>query len=268
MTNPENLSIIKRIGRKMLKETHTSSDNDKSIAISVEDLDIIKHIKEKMSKEAKARSDELTPDKAIKSREGKGGKTWRYAKADYFEDCLNRDFPGWSFEVKKWEIVGNKDSGFVVADVKLTVVDNTIIRIMEDVGGAEIKYYADDHKTRAGDYLNIPNDVKAAATDGLKRCSYRLGYSRDLKYDPADLDITEEQYGEIQHALHKIKEIKPETFDKIMDIVYRKVNQANYNNFMKKQILPIIEKIDPITYDTLSHVYGKPKEEKNDRSSK
>ncbi len=229
---------------------------------STNDLAAIEAVKTAMSYSAKKRADEPTPKKAIKDREGKGGKIWRYAKVDYFEDCLNRDFPGWTFEVKKWEIVGNKDSGFVVADVKLTVIDITVIRIIEDVGGAEVKYYADDHKTRAGDYLNVPNDVKAAVTDGLKRCSYRLGYSRDLKYDPADLDITEEQYGEIQSALSKVKEVKPETFNKIMDIVYKKVNRANYNNFMKKQILPIIENIDPITYDTLSHVYGKPKEEK------
>jgi len=143
----------------------------------------------------------------------------------------------------------------------LTVVDFTFPRVIEEIGGAEIKYYKKEHATRAGDFLSIPNDVKSAATDGLKRCCYRLGYSRDLKYDPADLDITEDQMAELSYALTKVKEIKPETFDKIMGVVYKKINQANYENFIVKQIMPIVKKVDTGTYRELTEVYGEIAEE-------
>ena len=212
----------------------------------------------KLSEEAKKRTQEKTPKNKQKKRPGKGGGEWIYAKSDYFEDCLNRDFPGWSFVATKWEITGNKGNEEVVANIELRVIDHGVLRTISDVGGSEIKYLTtrdpEGGKHKTDQFLSISNDVKAAITDGLKRCCYRLGYARDLKVDPADTELSEEQVGLILNALNGINQ---ETYDKIKEIMENSVNLGNYPAFVTKRVMPLLKK-QGLTegYNMLSEVFG------------
>jgi len=194
--------------------------------------------KDLIIKKSKTITSKEVPKKYIKKRAAKGGGTWKYAKADYFEDMLNEYFPGWSFDTQEPKIVGREGSGFVYVTCKLAVNDEGTIRLISDVGGAQIKYYGEGHKN-AGDYLDLPNDVKAAITDGFKRCCYRLGFARDLKYDPADLDISELQFQMYQAA---VENLKPDFKEKYDQFVYANVTRANFDAFMKETILKLLEK--------------------------
>ena len=216
-------------------------------------IDVLEH----MSAEAKSRSREETPKSKKKERPGKGGGVWTYAKIDYFEDLLNKDFPGWSYEVKEWKVTGPPKYEEVVVSVRLIIIDNGIRRNIDDSGGAEVKYLTEKdpnggkHKTDIP--LSIANDVKAGITDGLKRCCYRLGYARDLRVDPADMDISEEEYGIIMNAIEKFPE---DVKTNIKDIVYKQINKGNFKRFMVKSILPQVKKIDPDKYAILAQSYG------------
>ena len=237
---------------------------DKQKGWSVMNSDTYQNSLANMKDTAKRIVDRKIPPKFIKKRDGKGGKVFKFVKIDYIEELLTEDYPGWSFEVKSWDIKGKEKSGFIVADVRLLIMDNGMPRYIDDIGGAEIKYYGGDHPTRAGDYLDLANDVKAAVTDGFKRCAYRLGYIRELKYEAADLNITEEQWTTILDAIDKLKEINIKKYEKIKEVVYQKVNRANFNAFMRDKILDAItRKIDPDKYEIYIQTFGvsKPKGE-------
>jgi hypothetical protein len=189
-----------------------------------------------------------TPKNKIFKREAKGGGLWSYVKSNHFEDLLDGYYPGWSFMLNgESKIVGKEGNGFVYTPVRLIIHDHGAQRIIDDIGGAEVKYYSKGDKS--GDYLDFPNDVKASITDGFKRCCYRLGMARDIKYDAADMNISEDQHQllmwALEHASDKFKE-------KIQKMVDEEVNQANFNNFLKKSILPVLEQKDKAKFEELT----------------
>ena len=192
----------------------------------------------KMKEEAKHRASIETPDKYKKKRKARGGGVWIYVKADFLEDELDANFPGWSVDTLAWDIKGTGNNQFVIATVRLTVYDNGIKRTITQHGGAEVKYYGENN-ARAGDLLDIANDVKAAETDGFKRCCYKLGFIRDVKYDPADLDISEQQHGTLIHLIENFKE---ETKEKIMEFAYKKLTRANFDKFIQGRIVELLQK--------------------------
>ena len=206
---------------------------------------------------AKIISETSTPKNKTKERPGKGGGMWTYAKSDYFEDCLNKDFPGWSLETTEHGIVGPSLFEEAFAIVKLSVIDNGLPRIITRTGGAEIKYLTEKdpqggkHKTT--NPLSIVNDKKAAETDGFKRCCYVLGYARDLRVDPADVDVTEEQFGlvmkSIENASDKFKH-------QISELLKTSVNATNYDKFVINKIMPVLKSKDPENYNMLAKIYG------------
>jgi hypothetical protein len=192
-----------------------------------------------------------TPLRAIKEREGRAGNKWKYCKSTYYEEELSHYFPGWSYEIKEWKIIGDANQGgFVVATVRIHVIDHNIHRIIDDIGGQEIKYYGNDHETRAGEYLDISNDVKAAVTDGIKRCATRLGIAIDMKIDPSDMSITEEQMGFLKYC---IQDAKPENQAKVLKMS-ETINAKTFRRFMSDKILPIVQKNFPERYKEIKHI--------------
>ncbi len=202
--------------------------------------DAISDIQEAIRKNAEKIRAQTTPERFKKKRKAKGGGYWTYVKADFLEDELDKYFPGWSCETLDWEAKGTGDNQFIVARVQLTVFDNGLKRVMTQNGGQEVKYYSSENP-RSGDLLDFANDVKAAETDAFKRCCYKLGFIRDIKYDPADLDISEEQWGLLLNVIENGKE---EWKEGIKDYAYQKLNRANFDDFMKNTILPVLEKHD------------------------
>lgn len=106
----------------------------------------------------------------IKQRDGNFGKTLDYVEGHAIIQRLNDAFDAkWSFEILKHEVLIDKDE--VIVQGKLTA-ENVV---KTQFGSSQI--------TRAketGEIISIADDLKAAATDSLKKCSTMLGVGLHL----------------------------------------------------------------------------------------
>lgn len=113
-----------------------------------------------------------TPAQFTYTRPAKGGGTWTYVTGAYVEKVLNFIF-GWNWD---FEIVSHGHEGDLVWVLgKLTVKDDHgHVITKSQFGRAEVK------KLRSGGNLDYGNDLKAAATDALKKCASMLGIASDI----------------------------------------------------------------------------------------
>ena len=106
----------------------------------------------------------------IKQRDGNFGKTLDYVEGHAIIQRLNDAFDGkWSFEILKHEVFEEKDE--VIVQGKLTA-ENVV---KTQFGASRI--------TRAketGEIISLADDLKAAATDSLKKCATMLGVALHL----------------------------------------------------------------------------------------
>lgn len=127
---------------------------------------------------------QTTPTEAVKSRKGRGGRDFKYVTHAWVTRTLNEAFGwAWSFEVDSYELIPRDDPSQVFVKGRLTVYGKegqTLVK--EQFGSAEVKHFGSDHK-RTGQPLSIGDDLKAAASDALKKCASLLGLALDL-YDP------------------------------------------------------------------------------------
>jgi hypothetical protein len=111
----------------------------------------------------------FTPEQ-IKQRDGNFGKTLDYVEGHAIIQRLNDAFDAkWSFEILKNEVLEDKDE--VIVQGKLTA-ENVV---KSQFGSSQI--------TRAketGEIISIADDLKAAATDSLKKCATMLGVGLHL----------------------------------------------------------------------------------------
>lgn len=115
-----------------------------------------------------------TPAAYVKERPAKGGGKWNYVSGVYVKKVLNL-LSGWDwdFEVVKFSI--EREAKQCIVHGRLTI----------RLGGKEIKkeqFGCCDIKVRKSDgsYLDLGNDLKAATTDCLKKCSSELGVAGDI----------------------------------------------------------------------------------------
>jgi recombination DNA repair RAD52 pathway protein len=114
-----------------------------------------------------------TPKEHIYTRPAKGGGSWDYVTGVYIEKVLNYVFGfDWDFEIKNHGAEGNQIWVLGRLTVR-TLNDKTIIK--EQFGRADLKQKRD----KTG-YLDYGNDLKAAATDALKKCASKLGIASDV----------------------------------------------------------------------------------------
>lgn len=120
-----------------------------------------------------------TDPKYVKTRPGPKGMTLSYVEVGYIIKCLNDIFGFfWNFEITNQE-VGNHQ---VVVRGKLTIpVSPNYSIVKENYGGAEIKKYEESKLP-----IDIANDMKAAASDCLKKCASMLGIAQDLYWKGAN----------------------------------------------------------------------------------
>jgi len=108
----------------------------------------------------------------IKQREGRGGKMLDYLETHAVITRLNEAFAGaWSFEVLDFKTM----EGEIVVHGKLTAVGITKTQF----GSSDV------HRTRGengekGAPLSIGDDLKAAASDALKKCATLFGVGLHL----------------------------------------------------------------------------------------
>lgn len=120
-----------------------------------------------------------TPEEHIHQRPGKGGGQWNYVTGVYVTKILNYVF-GWCWD---YQIIdkGNVEENGKVISVwvlgRLTIKDPQTMQpilIKEQFGGADVK------RKRDGSLLDFANDLKASATDALKKCASAIGIAGDV----------------------------------------------------------------------------------------
>lgn len=132
-----------------------------------------------------------TPKRFIKTRKGRGGKNWDYVNVYYVTKVLNLLYGfNWSFEVKDQAYDLDIGQAYVLGRLTVPGLKNPIFK--EQYGRVEIKYFTDqtlpDGRRRP---LDLGNDLKAAASDALKKCASLIGIAVDIY---AKDDFVEVQY--------------------------------------------------------------------------
>lgn len=131
-----------------------------------------------------------TPAKAKRTRPAKGGGTWTYVSGSYMKKQLNMLFGwNWDFEIVSEQIL--TEAGEVVVKGKLTCRSNGNTIVKMQYGNKDIMF-----KKGTQIPLSIGNDLKAAATDALKKCAAEIGIAQDV-YAPQDFKDVEVVEAEI-----------------------------------------------------------------------
>ena len=115
-----------------------------------------------------------TPTEHIYHRPAKGGGDWEYVTGAYVKKVLNYIFAWmWDFEIREH----GKEDTLVWVLGRLTIKNRSgkPMIVKEQFGRAEIKFKRGTKST-----LDFGNDLKAAATDSLKKCASELGIASDI----------------------------------------------------------------------------------------
>ncbi len=159
-----------------------------------------------------------TPRDWIEERDIRGGGKASYVAGHHFIERLNEAFGFlWSSKVKDWKVVttsqdNDKDKReqiVVLRELTIKVPSRKLTRILldgtkeimefegieitkEQFGGSDVKKYAKDVvkfdkksgeqivTARKGDTIDLADDFKSGATDGLKKCGLDLGLFNDI----------------------------------------------------------------------------------------
>jgi recombination DNA repair RAD52 pathway protein len=124
----------------------------------------------------------VTPAKYIKERPAKGGGKWKYVSGGYVKKVLNLMFGwDWSFEIMEQQILYGE--AIVKGRLSCRVNGREIVKMQ--FGNKDIMY----KKLQEGETERVPlsigNDLKAAATDALKKCAAEIGIAADI-YNPEE----------------------------------------------------------------------------------
>ncbi|HPQ42906.1 MAG TPA: Rad52/Rad22 family DNA repair protein [Syntrophales bacterium] len=144
-----------------------------------------------------------TPAEHIHNRPAKGGGNWDYVTGVYVKKVLNYTFGWlWDFEViDKGEVKAGTKIVQIWVQGRLTIRDpktHEPIIIKTQFGGADVKYM----KSNANQPLDYANDMKAAATDALKKCASELGIASDI--------YGKNEFKEINVNRPAVKQTKPQ----------------------------------------------------------
>lgn len=118
-----------------------------------------------------------TPDVYIKERPARGGGKWKYVTGGYIKKCLNLMFGwDWDFEIISEQIQFDE----AIVKGKLTCRSNGKTITKMQYGNKDIMYKKEPDKNGNRLPLSIGNDLKAAATDCLKKCASEIGIAADI----------------------------------------------------------------------------------------
>ena len=160
-----------------------------------------------------------TPKAFVKD---KGG--FDYVDEAYMRNQLNTHYPIWSWEIIKYEFIGDK---VISIHGRLTILDNNIKRYFDSVAAHRI---ASNQKG----YVDLGNDLKAANSDCFIVAVNRLCNIADDIYKKIipDLELTEKQKEDISKACDGIDHI---TIGKVNEgIKNMSINSTNYEATIRK----------------------------------
>ena len=119
-----------------------------------------------------------TPSQFIKTRPGPGGISLKYVEVGYVISMLNQVFGyDWDFRILDQQI--GKKQVWVRGELTVRVRTRTVTK--GQYGGADIKFNRATNQP-----VSIADDLKAAASDSLKKCASMLGIAGDVYW--TDLD--------------------------------------------------------------------------------
>lgn len=145
-----------------------------------------------------------TPEQHIYQRKGKAGMTFDYVTGVYIKKVLNYCFGWmWDFEIK--EHGREKNLIWVLGRLTIKNKSGKPMIVKEQFGRADIKYYRD--KTKG--IVDYGNDLKAAATDALKKCASELGIASDV-YGKQEFQVIQKQDKGFTPPEIEVVERKPE----------------------------------------------------------
>ena len=131
-----------------------------------------------------------TPNQYVHKRPAKGGGQWEYVTGGYVKKCLNLMFGwDWDFEIIKEDVM--IECKEVVVKGRLTCRSNGRTIVKMQYGNKDIIF-----KKGTSLPLSVGNDLKAAATDCLKKCASEIGIASDIynKEDFREVRVSDEDY--------------------------------------------------------------------------
>lgn len=176
-----------------------------------------------------------TPERYIRKRPAKGGGEWDYVSIGYVTKCLNVMFGfDWDFEILEQLIL----NGEAIVKGKLTVrVDGRAI-VKTNFGNKDIIYKKLAQGETEKQPLSIGNDLKAAASDCLKKCASMIGIAADIynrdEFREVLVDTSEPDWEKMSELLSKHEnKIHPDDYEPMKAAIeqknlkkYSKIEQA------------------------------------------
>ena len=166
-------------------------------------------------------SETPTPSDVVKSRNG-----FDYVDEGYMRWRLNQHYPIWSWEVIKYETLGDKA---IVVHGRLKVMDEGVPRSFDSVAAHRIAV-----SRNGSGYVDLGNDLKAANSAAFKVAVNRLCNVAD--------DVYRKQY--VDKSLDEVQantliDVIAEMDKKEADQVYKalqsgKINKDNYDKVLSK----------------------------------
>ena len=166
-----------------------------------------------------------TPIDQVKSRSG-----FDYVDEGYMRWCLNKHYPIWSWEIIKYETLGDKA---IVVHGRLRIMDEGVPRSFDSVAAHRIAV------SRSGSgYVDLGNDLKAANSDAFKVAVNRLCNVADDVYRKQYVDkaLSQEQVDMLMTALSQLEISEAKKVDNAFkdgkinkdnfDRVYNSLNQG------------------------------------------
>lgn len=195
-------------------------DNDKSlIPLPGDEFPDLEEIK-KSKYEAALRNliTGITPRDVIYQKPARGGADIDYVPGWWFVEQLNALFGYlWDFEVVE-QFVGEKQ---VWVKGKLTVKSSSGLTVSKTAfGGSDIKKYS-DRSEKAGQVIDIGDDLKAAATDAMKKASTLLGMAADIYGKREKLEQGRSDKSQL-NALYKVGSSKDMSKEQVDDLCMKK----------------------------------------------
>lgn len=204
--------------------TTENNQNNALALVSAEDLSLVtdNRLNENQLQQILKR----TPTQYIKKRPAKGGGTWDYVTGGYVKKCLNIMFGwDWDFEIVEQLV----QHGEAIVKGRLTCRTNGKAIVKMQFGNKDIMYKKQTNeeiqKGAERIPLSIGNDLKAAATDCLKKCAAEIGIAADI-YNKEDFnEVRIDTSNEIETTLIQLysekKDLLPaeeqEHFQRIID---------------------------------------------------
>ena len=166
-------------------------------------------------------SETPTPQDVVKSKNG-----FDYVDEGYMRWRLNQHYPVWSWEVVKYETLGDRA---IVVHGRLKIMDEGVPRSFDSVAAHRIAV------ARSGSgYVDLGNDLKAANSDAFKVAVNRLCNVADDEYRKQYVDktLSELQYNELTEFMATLSDANAKRVGEALES--GKINKDNYHRVMSK----------------------------------